>query len=212
MEQPLNVQWAQIEAECDGYRAGFVAVFRKYEGQSTDEKDAQGRIVKVTASSFALHMGVAITTFKGWMKQIDGVRRSGLQPSQTPATTRTGQMGRQIAKSPTTTVDDKVGMLEDLISDKKVLKAYREKRAPDVSEHDAKAAEAAAEAFAHTVGQSFTGLEVPMWINEIKDITKTLSEYEYDEDTITKLAQVVRKLMDEIEIQQFRLGLIEEVQ
>lgn len=62
------IRWSEIEAECGGYRAGFVAVFRKYEGQLTDEKDAYGRPVKVTAASFAKHLGIATSTFDRWLK------------------------------------------------------------------------------------------------------------------------------------------------
>jgi hypothetical protein len=47
------VTWDQITAECDGYRAGIVAVFRKYEGMPTDKKDSQGRPIVVSANSFA---------------------------------------------------------------------------------------------------------------------------------------------------------------
>jgi hypothetical protein len=61
------VSWSEIEAECGGYREGFVAVFRKYEGQATDEKDAKNRTVKVTASSFARHVGIPEQTFRRWV-------------------------------------------------------------------------------------------------------------------------------------------------
>jgi hypothetical protein len=57
--------------ECGDYRAGFVATFRKYEGQLTDEKDAQGRTVKVTVASFARHLGVNPETFRLWIKRQD---------------------------------------------------------------------------------------------------------------------------------------------
>jgi hypothetical protein len=61
-----TITWSQIESECGDYRAGFVATFRKYEGQDTDEKDGQGRTVKVTMSSFARHAGIADKTFQRW--------------------------------------------------------------------------------------------------------------------------------------------------
>lgn len=64
----MTVQWSQIVAECDGYRAGFVAVFRQYEGQPTDERDGAGRIVKVTVNSFAAHVGIHSETFRRWTK------------------------------------------------------------------------------------------------------------------------------------------------
>lgn len=70
----LHVKWSQIEAECDSYREGFVAVFRNYEGLPTDEKDAQGRTVKVTASSFARHAGIDERTFRRWVSTAAGGR------------------------------------------------------------------------------------------------------------------------------------------
>lgn len=73
---PTEVRWADVEAECVGYREGFVAVFKRYEGQPTDERDERGRVVKVTAASFARHMGIAKQTFHAW---VAGPNR-GLQP------------------------------------------------------------------------------------------------------------------------------------
>lgn len=64
-----RVTWSAIEAECGDFREGFVAVFRKYEGQPTDELDKQGRAVKVTMRSFARHIGVAETTFRTWVRE-----------------------------------------------------------------------------------------------------------------------------------------------
>jgi hypothetical protein len=61
------ITWSEIETECGDYRAGFVAIFRKYEGQPTDEKTEQGRPVKVTVASFARHAGIAERTFRRWV-------------------------------------------------------------------------------------------------------------------------------------------------
>jgi hypothetical protein len=73
----MKVKWSEIEAECGDYRAGFIATFRKYEGKPTDEKDGQGRTVKVTGSSFARHMGIPVSTFQDWVndEQHGGDRR-----------------------------------------------------------------------------------------------------------------------------------------
>lgn len=68
------IDWSVIEAECGDYRAGFVATFRKYEGQPTDEKDARGRVVKVTATAFARHMGIPEGTFRDWLRLDRGAR------------------------------------------------------------------------------------------------------------------------------------------
>ena len=70
MNQINYVRWADIIAECDNYRDGYVAVFRKYEGQSTDERDASNRIVKVTMTSFAERVRVPRQTFNDWVKVV----------------------------------------------------------------------------------------------------------------------------------------------
>jgi hypothetical protein len=67
------IKWSQIEAETEGYREGFVAVFRKYEGQETDERDESNRVVKVTMASFARHMGIPQRTFFDWCNPPDVV-------------------------------------------------------------------------------------------------------------------------------------------
>jgi leucyl aminopeptidase len=66
------ISWNEIEAECGNYREGFVAVFRKYEGEPTDEKDAANRTVKVTRSSFARHMKIPESTFHEWVRTAAG--------------------------------------------------------------------------------------------------------------------------------------------
>jgi hypothetical protein len=72
------VRWGDIVAECGNYRDGFVAVFRQYEGQATDERDGSNRVVKVTVTSFAEHVGVDRHAFARWVR--DGVR-APLPPS-----------------------------------------------------------------------------------------------------------------------------------
>ena len=70
-----SVTWVEIEAECGDFRAGFVATFKKYEGWATDEKDAAGRVITVTVSSFARHMGIPDGTFRDWVAgQVRGDR------------------------------------------------------------------------------------------------------------------------------------------
>lgn len=65
------ITWKEIEDELAGdlgYRQAFVKIFRKYEGQKTDELTAQNHPVKVTATSFAKHFGIAVQTFADWIK------------------------------------------------------------------------------------------------------------------------------------------------
>lgn len=55
------IQWSAIVAECGNYKAGFVAVFRKYEGEATDDG------TKVSQRTFADHMGIPRETFRRWV-------------------------------------------------------------------------------------------------------------------------------------------------
>jgi hypothetical protein len=64
------ISWSTIEAECGGYRAGFVATFEKYKGLPTDERDNSNRVVKVTVASFARHAGIPHKTFERWVKVV----------------------------------------------------------------------------------------------------------------------------------------------
>ena len=67
------ITWAEIEAEIEAeitnYRDIFVAVFRKYDGQPTDEFDGNNRRVVVTARSFARLMRIPKDTFRRWLAE-----------------------------------------------------------------------------------------------------------------------------------------------
>lgn len=113
------IRWTEIEAECDGYREGFVAIFRKYEGQPTDEKDAQGRTVKVSQSSFARHAGIPESTFKDWVKQAGGARP--------PVPRRDSQYaadGRRIAEN--ASPETKAKLAAELVKDPEIVGAVAE--------------------------------------------------------------------------------------
>lgn len=62
------IRWSEITAQCGNYKAGFVAVFREHEGKETDERDGQGRPMKVSQRSFAEHMGIPLVTFQRWLR------------------------------------------------------------------------------------------------------------------------------------------------
>lgn len=128
--------------------------------------------------------------------------------------TRTGQDIRQAVKAADdddvdVTIEDKLGLLKDLMSDKKLVRAYREQEAPDVSESDAKAAVAFAAAITAPLAQSAAHLQLPMWLDQLKAITNELSQWEFTEDEVRQLRRAITKLSNEIEVQEFRLGLTE---
>ena len=54
---------------CAAAADGIARVFRKYEGELTDEVDANGRPVRVTSRSFARHVGVPVKTLKAWVER-----------------------------------------------------------------------------------------------------------------------------------------------
>jgi hypothetical protein len=194
------ITWEEIEAECDGYRAGFVSVYRKYEGQSTDKKDGQGRTVKVTVKSFARQIGIPESTFGDW------VRKSRRTAAALPERTQ-GQRLRQTVKNPNVSIEDKVGALEDLTSDPKVLAAYRERRAPKVTKEQAKRAEAVVDAFTTPLVQAAGKLMVPMFIGRLDEVADFLAEQELTEPEFRKMDKAARRIADELEVQKFRLGL-----
>jgi hypothetical protein len=89
-----TITWSQIETECGNYRDGFVAIFRKYEGQDTDEKDGAGRVVVVTIASFARHVGISKDTFGDWVRRSDG---RPVRPVERTATDRVHQGARNLS-------------------------------------------------------------------------------------------------------------------
>jgi hypothetical protein len=84
------ITWSEIESECGNYRAGFVAVFNRHQGQPTDERDARGRTVKVTVASFARHFGFDRQVFARWLKK--GIDRP-------PAPERQAQVAKARARA-----------------------------------------------------------------------------------------------------------------
>jgi hypothetical protein len=100
----LMVTWDQITAECDGFRAGFVAVYEKYKGQETDEK-VSGRTTKVTMASFARHAGIAESTFSKWVKTA-----AATVVDRRTHTDRTRQSVRRL------TEDDQVKVVQELLA------------------------------------------------------------------------------------------------
>lgn len=67
------INWTDIDNEVEifqnGYREGFIAIFKKYEGQDTDHVTTQNKVVKVTVTSFANRYGIPETTFRRWISE-----------------------------------------------------------------------------------------------------------------------------------------------
>jgi hypothetical protein len=95
------INWNDIITECGDYKEGFVAVFRRYENQPTDERDALGRTVKVTARSFAVHMGIDPSVFRNWLKN----SVEGRSPQPRPISWQKRDVTRTATAEPTAVVD-----------------------------------------------------------------------------------------------------------
>lgn len=67
----MTVKWSDIRAEFEGLEIGFrervVRLFEKYQGQATDEV-VRGKVVVVSVSSFAKHMGIPQRSFAHWVE------------------------------------------------------------------------------------------------------------------------------------------------
>lgn len=120
-----EVKWSEIEAECGDYRAGFVSIFKKYEGQLTDEKDKQGRVVKVTAASFSRHMGIPRQTFDRWLKRDARPRHYGVDRPR---------LAREHAQR--MTKSEKAELAAEILAEPEVRKAVEERQ---LQEHPATA-------------------------------------------------------------------------
>ena len=102
------IKWSEIEAECGDFRAGFVEIFRKYEGQPTDETDDYGRAVKVTVASFTRHVGISERQFGRWLAgEMGGQRADHLD-------TTVGAARRFASKLPSA---EKAKLASELIAD-----------------------------------------------------------------------------------------------
>lgn len=79
------ISWAEIRSEYENINLGFrervVGLFRRYEGQETDET-VRGKVVLVTANSFAKKMGIKQPTFAGWLKEFGLSNVDNRQPAE----------------------------------------------------------------------------------------------------------------------------------
>lgn len=150
------IKWTDIDSEVEefqsGYRSGFVTIFKKYEGMDTDEKDGQGRTVKVSRNSFARRYGIAETTFKTWVATSEGNRpdvgRSPIKESMEKAAREAAAKAKAEAEA----VAAKA-LAEALERQKREHNAAEAKRAAEAAakiraEEQKKAAEAAAKEIA----------------------------------------------------------------
>lgn len=198
------VKWSQIEAECDGYRAGFVATFRKYEGQGTDEVDGQGRPVKVTVRSFALHNGIGETTFRRWVTNSP----RAASPSEQPA----AKAARMV-----TTPEEQEALVRAIAKKNPdaIRKVYVEQE-PQATPAQRSAASAAASAIVAPLKEAAAGIQateadaIADLMDEVADDLNSL-EGRISKRTLSHLTRAHKRIGDEIEVLAYRSELSEEV-
>jgi hypothetical protein len=167
------ITWAEIETECGDYKAGFVAAFRKYEGQPTDEKDAYNRTVKVTVESFARHVGIDGSTFRRWVKMAGSM--STISDPKRPAI----RARSMVRNDPQAVVDAIMEAPEE--TREAIFHEVKQRRAGiDTSPANRKAAEAfAAEAVA-PLKRAVTGLAVATIADALDATTDVLDQAIHD--------------------------------
>lgn len=178
MDRPI--QWSEIEAECGDYRAGFVTVFRKYEGQLTDEKDGAGRTVKVTATSFARHVGISEQVFLLWVRRDDGYREPPSKSREAQAAYRAESMVRNQADAVIEAIMSAPDETADRIFHELKLRRAGEDRSPAAR----KAAEAGAHEALQPMRRAMASTHIELCIQALEEAAEALIEAN-SEDAVT---------------------------
>jgi len=201
-----QIKWSEIEAECGNFRAGFVATFRKYEGQITDEKDAQGRTVKVTVSSFARHVGVPESTFKDWVRyeQEDGRRL----PARREASRLKSDVLRASRHAPEAVVDGIMDAPE--ATQDRIFHELKLRRAGvDTSEANRKAAKAEVAEETEPLRRGLNQMGLALVVHQLEDIAEVLRVANQDGPIPTDLLDQIKKahhdIADEITVAEFKI-------
>ncbi len=167
------IKWEQIETECGDYRSGFVATFRKYEGQPTDETDDRGRIVKVTVASFARHAGIPRITFHDWVRRSKVSIDNTIERQQRQSLVRARSMVRQDPTAVVEGIMDAPESVQDRIFDE--LKMRR--AGVDTSPANRKAADAAVdESYGQPIRRALQVMQLPMVVDALREARETLAQ------------------------------------
>lgn len=181
----MLTKWSEIEAECGGYRQGFVETFRKYEGQPTDEKDGQNRTVKVTPRSFALHLGIDERTFRRWLSK--SVTESDLLAEASKQKTKAIEQWhvRSAARKNPAALVEAISELPEEHQRQIVSQVHRkqlERAGADFSESGRKAREARTAEYFEPMRQSLNVMQVVPLAERLADKLRNLPADLTDED------------------------------
>ena len=162
-----TVKWGDILAECGNYKAAIVSVFRKYEGQPTDETDGHGRTVKVTVTSFAAHMGIPEATFRRWAS---GVSRTGEARSA-------GMFGADVKRAASANTDAVVAgiMAAPAAAQDEIFHNLKLQRAGiDTTKAARKASEARTHAVTGPIRRAISTADVALCVSALRDAAQHL--------------------------------------
>jgi len=196
------VAWCDIIAECGNYKTGFVATFRRYEGEPTDERDARGRVVKVTRTSFAEHMGIPVNTFHRWVQYVTVTESVSQEARQARTAVSHANVVKNMAKNDPRAFADAVLSAGTSASDQAFHELKLRRAGVDTSRANKKAAEAGAHAIAEPFRKLVASTNVTLCIAALKDATESL-EKALTEDVIT--GEVMAEVEAALEAFQFVL-------
>jgi hypothetical protein len=180
------ISWSAIDLECGNYKDGFVAVFRKYESMPTDQKDASGRTIKVTVTSFTRHFGLDANAFRRWVR--DGAaapRPPHVQERQIRDTARSVVRRRPdavvdaIMEAPTSRQDE-------IYHELKLRRA-----GVDTSEANRKASVAKAHQQVEPIRRALASTELPLCIGALQEakehLQNMITQGALDDDAMAKI-------------------------
>jgi hypothetical protein len=185
------ITWSEIIGECGNYKAGLVAVFRKYEGLPTDERDGRGT-VKVTQESFARHMGIPIQTFRDWVKRATSTKFVEKAPERT-AISHANVVKNLTRKDPAALVDA-IEQAGPAAADQALQELKLRRAGVDTSRAARKAADAAAHRQVEPIMEALAMTDIELCIAALKDATEHLqsaiSAGVLTDETVTRIAVV----------------------
>jgi hypothetical protein len=172
----VNISWHQIVAECGNYKSGFVAVFRKYEGVTTDEVTAQGHVVKVTKGSFADHMGIPRNTFQGWVRRAEDTEFVSSNARQARTAASHASVAKNMARSKPSDLVDAI-QAAGVGAEDQVYHELRQRRAGvDTSKAGRKASAAAADVMVQPFRSMLRKIEADTILPYLAALKDTIEE------------------------------------
>jgi hypothetical protein len=168
------ITWSEIIAECGNYRSGFVAVFRRYEGQPTDALTEQGHVVKVTVQSFARHVGVEATTFRDWIKRAEVTDFVTSKAKEARTATSHANVVKNLTRKDPAALVDAIEQAGPAAADQALQELKLRRAGVDTSRAARKAADAAAHRQVEPILEALAMTDIELCIAALKNATEHL--------------------------------------